>query len=203
MSRPQPLDSGSTIYWDKEPDLDGFRRAWAIQQTDPRQGLHELEALAGCGSVASMIHVGYAYQEGNGVPPDTEKAEDWYRRASDAGSIDGSFRLGCLYRMSHRFDEALAAYSIGESQNFPPSIYWMGRMYLNGMGVDPNHDKAMDFWRRASALGHPYAARNLAFDHLNGRYGLRGFVRGLVMWLAAMRDGIAIALRNPRSDLLM
>jgi TPR repeat protein len=199
--RPSPI-SVSTINWDDEPDLDRFRRARAAQRIDPRRGLQVLEELAELGSIASIIHTGFAYQRGNGVSKDLERAEYWYRRATDAGSLEGSFRLGGLCRTCGQFDEALAAYSIGASQEFPASLYWMGRMYFNGMGVGPDAEKAIQLWQQASAKGHPYAARNLAFARLNGRYGVGGVFRGVAMWLSAMRKGAAIIFRNPQSDLL-
>jgi len=197
-----PLPNRSpTTDWDDEPDLDRFQRALATQRNDPRQGLQDLEDLAELGSIASMIHVGWAYLKGHGVPMDLERADYWYRRATEAGSLEGSFRLAGLCRTSGRFDEALAAYSIGESQNFPASLYWLGRMYFNGMGVERDRDKAADLWRRASAMGHPFATRNLAGIHLSGRYGVGGIFKAVVLWLAAIRDVILISKHDPHSDL--
>jgi TPR repeat protein len=200
-ARPPPT-SVPTINWDDEPDLGRFRRARAAQRVDARLGGRLLEELAELGSIASMVHVGFAYQKGNGVPKDVERAEYWYRRATDAGSLEGSFRLGGLYVSSGRFDEALAAYSIGASQNFPASLYWMGLMYFTGKGVSPDPDKAIELWRQASAKGHAYAARDLALVHIHGRYGMGGVFTGVAMWLSAARKFIAISLRNPKSDLL-
>ena len=131
-----------------------------------------------------------------------ERAEFWFRRATAHGSLEGSFLLGALCRSCGRYEEALAAYSIGALQNFPPSIYWIGRMYADGMGVDANADKAIDLWRQASNLGHFYAARNLAIMHLQGRFGLAEVPRGIAMLFSVIRDVIPVARLNSQSNFL-
>jgi len=75
-------------------------------------------------------------------------------------------------------------------------------MYSDGLGVEPDLDKASDLWRRGSILGHPFAKRNLALLYLKGRYGLAGVFKGVSMLLSAIRDAVAISIRDPKSNLL-
>jgi len=192
----------SIIDWDIEPDLERLRRARATQRVDPRQGLQDLVDLAELGSVAGMIYVGHAYQTGEGCPKDAERAEYWFRSATETGSLEGSFRLAGLYRASGRFDEALQLYTISAALNFPAAITWIGRMYSDGLGVEPDLDKAIELWRRASVLGHPYATRNLAMLYIKGRYGLAGVFKGVGMLLSAIRDAVSISIQDPKSNLL-
>jgi hypothetical protein len=147
-----------------------------------------------------MCHLGGAYRDGNGTPKDLERAEFWFRRATAHGSLEGSFLLGALCRSCGRYEEALAAYSVGAQQNFPPSIYWLGRMYAEGKGISANANKAIDLWRHASDLGHYYAARNLAIMHLRGRFGLAEVPRGICILFSAIRHAIPVARLNSHTN---
>jgi len=75
-------------------------------------------------------------------------------------------------------------------------------MYSDGLGVEPDLDKAIELWRRASVLGHPYATRNLAMLYIKGRYGLAGVFKGVGMLLSAIRDAVSISIQDPKSNLL-
>ncbi|CAG5126520.1 unnamed protein product [Candidula unifasciata] len=44
----------------------------------------------------------------------------------------------------------------------------VGQRYLQGKGVEPHPEKAMEWFRKAADQGHPHAAYNLAIGHLKG-----------------------------------
>ena len=46
---------------------------------------------------AVMNRIGFMYDFGQGVPPDPEKAADWYRRSAETGFVDAQANLGIMY----------------------------------------------------------------------------------------------------------
>src|SRR5271155_3566264 len=89
--------------WKNEPDLNAFGEASDLCEIDAREAIRRLTALAGRGSIQSMIQIAYMYQIGKGVDKDLGKAEDWLVRAAKLGSNDAGYRLGQLYRDEGRF----------------------------------------------------------------------------------------------------
>jgi TPR repeat protein len=66
--------------WENEPDIDELC-LHASLSTDPTRALAGLRALAGRGSVMSMVYIAYAYRTGIGTKIDLTQAEEWHRRA--------------------------------------------------------------------------------------------------------------------------
>ncbi|XP_033104603.1 uncharacterized protein LOC117107144 [Anneissia japonica] len=48
------------------------------------------------------------------------------------------------------------------------AMHLVGQRYLNGFGVDKDHQQAMRWFRYAADRDHPHAAHNLAVAHLQG-----------------------------------
>jgi uncharacterized protein len=182
--------------WAKEPDMESLTRAHSLLASDPGQALTELKALADRGSVMSMLYIANAYRNGVGSGTDLQQAEEWYRRAMDRGSVLGSYELGRVYYEMENYPKAEKAFRAGESQNYAPSINMLGMMHLGGTGVEQNTGKARDLLERASALGHIFAKRNLAFLLITGRYGLREFLRGVGLFLLTIKDIFVVVPKN-------
>lgn len=56
-----------------------------------------LERLASANNAEAIYHLGLSYQTGSGLPRDTAKALDAFRRAAALGDVLASYKLGCFY----------------------------------------------------------------------------------------------------------
>lgn len=125
----------------------------------------------------SMLYIGHAWQEGNGVSQDLTRAEEWYQRAANAGSVMGLYALGRLYLKQRRFDDAKKAFRLGAARGYAPAMHFLGRMCFFGWG-ETDIAKAKIFLEDASALGNLRARRLLGQllvrHHVNTLELLRG-----------------------------
>jgi uncharacterized protein len=188
--------------WENEPNLDKLRQLHALQSTDPTRALAGLRALAGRGSVMSMVYIAHAYRTGNGTKIDLTQAEEWHRRAVAAGIVGASYELGRghLRRMAYR--GALDAFRIGAKENYAPSMNMLALMYLRGEGVPIDAAKARDLLEGAVAQGHVFSKRNLGKLLMSGRFGRKHMVRGFFLFVAALTDALIVTPIDPHGDRL-
>jgi TPR repeat protein len=203
LSELRPLQARHTsIDWSVEPDLEALRRARALLKTDKAQALRELAPLAERGSLVAMNFLGGCYSVGDTVPKDIERAEALFRRASDAGSIEGTYKLGLLMRREGDFSKAVGAFIVCAAVEYVPGMDKLGIMYLKGEGIEPDTAKARALWERASAKGNLWARRHLASLLLSGRCGVGEIPRGLRLLASAMIGAAKIADPDRPTDLL-
>jgi uncharacterized protein len=187
--------------WAREPDLDRLRAAHGLLKADPGHALRELEALAHRGSPMSMVYLGDAFRRGVGTPINIEQSENWFRRAYEAGSVEGLFQLGSLLLNLKRGDDAEKIFSEGVAKNFAPAMDRLATLYLK-TGNAEKLAQAKTLLERATELGNVFAKRHLAGLLLSGRYGVRGMLRGARLFWAALRDGWSLSKTDPRSEYL-
>jgi hypothetical protein len=149
-----------------------------------------------------MNFIGGCYSVGDGLPKNIGEAEKLFRRASEAGSVDGTYRLGLLYRREGEFEKALKAFNACAAIGYVPGLDKLGSMYLNGEGVEADRDKAKELWERAAAKGHIWAKRHLAGLFLSGAYGVTEMPRGLRLLLSAIVETLRTADPERPTDLL-
>ena len=58
--------------------------------------IKELMQAAEAGNAAAQTHLGWCYDEGEGVEVDHEKAFYWYLRSAELGDATGQFNLAML-----------------------------------------------------------------------------------------------------------
>jgi hypothetical protein len=165
-------------------------------ETDPQRGFQELKALAEAGSLLAIVHFGWALENGTGTNVDSKAAEMWLRRAYERGSDVASYYLGHVYLRRRDYSRAQDVFAGGASMDYPPSIYRLGDMYLQGTGIEKQPDKAIALFEKASALGHVFAKRKLAGLLMSGRFGAFNIVRGVTLLAGALKDGLLVALRE-------
>ena len=156
--------------WTREPDLELLRRAHGLLESDSKQALMDLKALADRGSLMSMLYIANAYSKGKGTAVDMQQAESWYRRAMNAGSVLGSYELGRIHYERKDYSKAEESFNVGAGQNYAPSLHMLGLMFLSGAGVKKDLSKAKQLLENATALGHVFAKRNLGSLLMAGSY---------------------------------
>lgn len=106
-------------------------------------------------SSEAMFKVGEAYERGNGVRKNEEKAASFYERAAEQGNSDGMLSLGNLLRSGrgvttdHR--RALELYQKSAEKGNPRALLKLGKWYKDGELVK-DINKALDCLIRASRL---------------------------------------------------
>ncbi len=199
-------DKENWEYWEKEPDL---KQLWIVQEmrkTDPARAIEGLRALAEKGSSRSMLHLGWSYQKGIGVPADMAQAEKWFRLAYEKGPAkikkEAAYFLGWIYFLRNDYAKAHELFSAGAAMDYPPAIYRLARMYRDGLGVEKQPDKARQLFEKASALGNLFAKRGLALQLLSGHFGFMNILRGLGLLLRSSKQIFLVAGKNPSSEQL-
>ena len=66
---------------------------------DPELNIEELIQAAEAGNAKAQTHLGWSYDEGEGVEVDHEKAFYWYTRSAEAGDATGQFNLAMCYEL--------------------------------------------------------------------------------------------------------
>jgi len=111
------------------------------------------------------------YLKGWGVPQDTDKAEDWFKKAANQGNAKAETALGHIYLTTAAFNtvisnmfsnpygkstatedyqKALYWFKKAAEQGYAPAENYLGVMYANGLGVPQDYSKAL-YWLKKSA----------------------------------------------------
>jgi len=77
-----------------------------------------------------MEKVGYQYAWGNFVPHDWERAQDYFRRAIEAGSWMATLKYARLMADRGHFDVCEAVLQDGVNADFLPACYWLAMVSL-------------------------------------------------------------------------
>ena len=144
-----------------------------LQKSEPARYVEALRAPAEKGSVNAMSKLAWAYHRGIGTAVDLPAAEKWYRRAQEGGATQVFYYLGTLYRHEEAFARACEIYAAGAAANDQRSIYWLGRMYRDGLGVAQDRRKARELFERASNHGNLFARSALSKLLMSGRCASR------------------------------
>ena len=124
------------------------------------------ERAAAEGSTFALWRLGGMHRMGEGVPKNPQKALAYYRRAIAAGNI-------LAYRdiiELHLSDEAAAVdfapihedLSARAGNGDAKSAYVLGRLHVNGVGVEKDPRRARAWWETSARLGYDKAALALA-----------------------------------------
>ena len=103
------------------------------------QSITELKSKAEGGDVQAQLALAKAYDLGEGVPRDEEKAVQWWEKAADQGNVSAQVSLGSVYSLG-----------VGVPKNYAAAVRWwkkaaeqgdvtaegnLGTAYGLGMGV--------------------------------------------------------------------
>jgi len=188
--------------WDREPDADALERAASIDDFLGREGA--FNKLVDAGSILSMINLAHLYehrpQQFGGF--DVDLCEKWYRRAIEAKSILATFQFGYFYLRRKDYINAMEMFDIGAKKGCAPSMIRLADLYIHGLGVARDINRARVILNRAGGLGNLWAKRALARMDKNagGNYYIK--LKGAVMCYVTDLQFNFEARRNPKSERL-
>lgn len=165
---------------------------------DMKTAVKFMKKAADGNHTGALFNIGYYYEVGAYLPKDLKKAKSYYERAAEAGDKDAAMRLAILDVKS---GEASAGFKLfkerAESTDDLCAKYNLGICYEQGIGVEPDIDKALDIYCECIEAGSFDAEKRLyaiaAQDinsHQNGEFFRRVTDRPFKGSFAKMIDGL-------------
>ncbi len=167
------------------------------ERGDDQRAYEAISAGAAVNDVRCIHTLGLMYRDGRGVAKDREKARELFGRAVEGGSKEAFHGLASIYWKRKEYKEAYKALAAGAEANDMRCVYWLGRLYRDGQGVERDYHKARTLFERASNQGNLFARSALAILLMSGRCGTRSIVPGLILYLRTVKDGFLTCLKNP------
>jgi TPR repeat protein len=115
------------------------------------------------GHADAVLAMGWFYLNGVGVARDIERARRWYRDSARRGSTRAMFSLGQIAYDERDYSDALVWFGRASDAGHHRSLYFIGRHYWRGHGVEQNRKEAMRFFHRAASHKVREAQRVLRF----------------------------------------
>ena len=138
-------------------------------ESEKAEQVRVLEQLWQRGFSLAAYQLGKCWRDGQGVLPDDQQAELWFRRAADAGYDFAQYALGKFLQSQKRTDEAVSWYGKAAAQGNSWAAYRLGKLYLQGEHVPKNVPKAVDYLTDSAEHGNQYAQYVLGKLYLAGQ----------------------------------
>jgi TPR repeat protein len=94
------------------------------------------------------------------------------------------------------YDYAIHYWRSPEMENDPRALFGLGRIYMDGRGVEKNYGTAIAYYRKSAGLGYPSAQYNLGLAYLKGRGVQKSIKKAADWWEAAAVAGHSKAQYN-------
>ena len=122
--------------------------------------------LADKGNPDALFLMGYAHETGRGLESSREKAIEFYKKSSDAGQKDATYRLAqILLNSKDKAEREQGRKNLEEAALKDPANAGriLGEAYLKGL-IDekPNFDQAVVWWNKASEAGDVVSIMGMA-----------------------------------------
>lgn len=162
-------------------------------EQDDEQAFVLLEQSVECEATADKVQkLADMYKDGKGVELDYQKAVACYQWATDNGSFVAASRLASMYKEGKGVEQndemanmlAMRSYELMQWQLFdimpleiaiseaekgnPSAMFQLGGRYHKGEGVEPDMQKAIEWWQKAAEKGHTDSQWNLASIYHDG-----------------------------------
>ena len=132
---------------------------------DYDKGLELLHRAADLGHAGAYTNIGYAYDHGEGLEIDKEKAMDYYELAAMRGNVQARNNLGSMEACAGNWDRALKHYMIA-IRGGDDSLEMVKQMYSKGQVIKEDCTKALQAYQeylgeiKSSQRDEAAAARN-------------------------------------------
>jgi TPR repeat protein len=155
------------------------------------QSITELKSRAEDGNVQAQLALAKAYDLGEGVPKDVEKAVQWWEKAAEHGNVSAQVSLGEVYSLG-----------AGVPKNYAAAVRWwkkaaeqgdvtaegnLGTAYGLGMGVPKDTAESVRWHTKAAENGNAASQFSLGMFYLQGAGVPKDEAEG-VKWLRKSAD---------------
>ncbi len=170
-----------------------YERGVGITQ-DLKKALQYYEAAAARGHPAAQCNLGCFFEKGAVVQMDHFTAFRWFYSSAMKGYPPAQCKVGqCFeYGVGVQYNPVTAVdwYQKSVDSGYSQGMYHLGFCYSTGLGVDqPDIEKALALYERASEKGNAAAQNNLAYFYKKG-YGVRqNMTMAIRLYRAAAQQG--------------
>ena len=132
---------------------DGF----GVEQ-DSKKAFYWFQQAAKKGYPVAQFMLGYIYELGDGVKQDFEKAFYWYQQSINRGYVPALSEQAEMYArgrggITKNPLKALEMQKQAASMGSVSALAYLGDMYREGLGVEQNLKKALEFYYKAAVQG--------------------------------------------------
>ncbi|MBI1239783.1 MAG: sel1 repeat family protein [Alphaproteobacteria bacterium] len=121
------------------------------------------QPLADAGDARAQFNLGVLYAEGRGVERDMRLALAWWQKSAKQGHVRAAHNMGLALiageprgeaeTLEPDFKGAAHWLRIGAEAGYANSLYTLGRLYLEGLGVERDTERAAQLVRDAAERG--------------------------------------------------
>lgn len=176
-----------------------IQQASAIDESDPAASFQLYLKAAEDGSAWAMEAVGWRYWTGTGVPADSDRAQNFYRRAIARGSLMAAIYCARLLAETQLHDECEQALQEGVGLRFTPAYFWLARSRYDRFRTHQVAQEIRPLLEYAAREGHPGAASMLTRLMVTGKFGLRAIPKGLIFGVRAALNYADTRQRDART----
>ena len=105
------------------------------------------------GSLVAHALIGQMYLYGQGLAQNTDLGLEFLKYASQNGNLEANAILGCYYFVQKEWENALHYLEVGAHYEDPQSMYFLGIMMLQGLGVRKNCNNAIYYLKKVIFMG--------------------------------------------------
>jgi TPR repeat protein len=127
-----------------------FLQGNGVAKDEKRAFAHNAEAAHG-GHADAVLAMGWFYLNGVGVGRDVDRARKWYRESARRSEPKAMFSLGQIAYDERDFSEGLRWFTRASDAGHVRSLYWLGKLYWRGHGVEQDRKQAMRYFHRAAS----------------------------------------------------
>jgi len=151
-------------------------------------------------NAAKEANLGWAYQNGQGVPKDLRKAAELYQKAADKGNAIAQNNLGWLYQngagVPKDLGKAAELYQKSADKGNAMAQNNLGWLYLNGAGVPKDLRRAAELYQKAADQGNVFGQNYLGWLYQNGEGVPKDLRKAAELYQKAANQGYAEAQAN-------
>ena len=126
------------------------------------------EQAAENGEEEAYYDLGMMNYYGEGVPKNREAALDWFNKSANAGNAKAVAMIGTIYFEDDSikdYDHVLSIFTKAAAEGDLTAEFYLGRMYVQGLGVEQNYATGLAWFKKAA---HPlHAAGMTGYHHLS------------------------------------
>jgi TPR repeat protein len=130
---------------------------------NPKRAFFLNADAAKSGHADAVLAMGWFYLNGVGTKRDIEKSKKWYRESARRREPKAMFSLGQIAYDQRDFSGALRWFTRASESGHVRSLYWLGKLYWRGHGVERDQKHAKELFHRAAGCKVPEAQRLLRF----------------------------------------
>lgn len=112
----------------------------------------------------AYYHLGFLVEKS-----DSPKAEELYKKASEMGCGKATNELGCICYERSDYEQMMHYYHLGRIQGNGDSVFHLGRIYMEGINVEKDLQRAKEYFTEGAKLGNSMCYRGLGILSIEKR----------------------------------